>query len=863
MRQSLFKKLSDLSTTHPWRVLLLSLAITVVAGWLASKLRLEMTWVGLVPKNEPVAVNFEKLIKEFGSEGGLLIAVEHDDPDSLIVLGNEVADSIAKLKKLGYVRAVTFEEPEDYLAHHAFMLIDTSMIGRVETLFTSANIDTFLLNFNNDLESEYIESQDNLSAQELEATMSLMTIEDLLIGMDRYLGNGDTLLLDIGSKEAVVGPLIFRSLDGKMSVISVAPAMSAMDMDRLLPFVDSVRTIISRIQSRHSGLKLNDTGIYSIGYDEYQTGIRDSTVTTIASFILVILLFVIGFRALQAPILVGIPLTFGIVWDLGLTYLLIGRLNLMTALVAAILIGLGIDYSIHILQAASEKEGIAAALTKVGNGIVTGAVTTAAAFLSLYLTSFDVLRELGIVVGVGVLTTAGATIILLPALLKLFGRRIEKRDFSAHSLGLYAQKVRSLGMIVPAALLILLIISPIAIRKIKVTYNPIELEADGLKSVETQNEVTKRFGMSTDYISILTTSIDESYSVAKSVKKLPGVSFAEGIHLYLPPPELQDFKMPYLERIHARASKFRAGRVNRQLLLDQLDRLQDNIVELKTMAYMAGLDRVYAKCENILKSGIFDDLRGKLENVDGNRLNGLNNRFFSIVAPLVRTASTPEKITLDDVPEVVRDRFISKDNRTFLVNVFTRSDIWQGVGRKGMFDRFMAFKGATGTPLLMHVLWEAGKRESFKALTIVFIVIFLILLLDFRSLRHSIIAYLPVTFAFVYSLAIMGLLKVNLNFMNVLALPLIIGIGIDDAVHIVHRYIALGDVNTVFTRIGRAILYTSLTTMAAFGSLFLGRYKGYPSFGAVVVIGVGTAFIVTVTLLPPLLKWVKRKQNEE
>ncbi len=180
-----------------------------------------------------------------------------------------------------------------------------------------------------------------------------------------------------------------------------------------------------------------------------------------------------------------------------------------------------------------------------------------------------------------------------------------------------------------------------------------------------------------------------------------------------------------------------------------------------------------------------------------------------------------------------------------------------------MFDRFMAFKGATGTPLLMHVLWEAGKRESFKALTIVFIVIFLILLLDFRSLRHSIIAYLPVTFAFVYSLAIMGLLKVNLNFMNVLALPLIIGIGIDDAVHIVHRYIALGDVNTVFTRIGRAILYTSLTTMAAFGSLFLGRYKGYPSFGAVIVIGVGTAFIVTVTLLPPLLKWVKRKQNEE
>ncbi len=77
------------------------------------------------------------------------------------------------------------------------------------------------------------------------------------------------------------------------------------------------------------------------------------------------------------------------------------------------------------------------------------------------------------------------------------------------------------------------------------------------------------------------------------------------------------------------------------------------------------------------------------------------------------------------------------------------------------------------------------------------------------------------------------------------------GVPHSASVHIVHRYLKLGSVSEVFTKIGHAILYTSLTTMAAFGSLLLGKYKGYPTFGAVVLIGVGMAFVVTVTLLPP------------
>ncbi|HHF57892.1 MAG TPA: multidrug RND transporter, partial [candidate division WOR-3 bacterium] len=109
----------------------------------------------------------------------------------------------------------------------------------------------------------------------------------------------------------------------------------------------------------------------------------------------------------------------------------------------------------------------------------------------------------------------------------------------------------------------------------------------------------------------------------------------------------------------------------------------------------------------------------------------------------------------------------------------------------------------------------------------------------------------------------LGLTGVSLNFLNVLAFPLIIGIGIDDAVHVMHRYIKEGSIPGVYTLIGRAIFYTTLTTGAAFGSLLLGKYRGYPSFAIVILVGISLAFLYTLFLLPPLLRLVRRESSRE
>ncbi len=228
MKNKLFDYISNITAKHPWRVLILGFVITLILGFFSSKLRLELTWLGLVPKNEPVALNFERILKEFGNEGGLVVVVEHENIDSLISIGKEIKKELEKLKKIGYVKALTFEQDEDFIRKHAFMLLDSSVLSASERLFSSANIDSFLFNLNENFEKEYIEKEENLESYEIESVSSLMALEDFLYGIKNFLKDKEKTLLKIGIREMVLGPIIFRSLDGKMALISIVPSMSAL-----------------------------------------------------------------------------------------------------------------------------------------------------------------------------------------------------------------------------------------------------------------------------------------------------------------------------------------------------------------------------------------------------------------------------------------------------------------------------------------------------------------------------------------------------------------------------------------------------------------------------------------------------------
>ena len=139
------------------------------------------------------------------------------------------------------------------------------------------------------------------------------------------------------------------------------------------------------------------------------------------------------------------------------------------------------------------------------------------------------------------------------------------------------------------------------------------------------------------------------------------------------------------------------------------------------------------------------------------------------------------------------------------------------------------------------------------AILFAIIAIMVVLIIDFKSLKFALIAMVPIILGAVWMVGLMGLFGIKFDMSNVMALPLILGIGIDNAIHIIHRYRIEGKIPIVLKTAGKAILLTSLTTMVGFGSLAFSPHRGLAGMGYVLFIGVGCCFLTSISVLSVIL----------
>jgi predicted RND superfamily exporter protein len=227
--------------------------------------------------------------------------------------------------------------------------------------------------------------------------------------------------------------------------------------------------------------------------------------------------------------------------------------------------------------------------------------------------------------------------------------------------------------------------------------------------------------------------------------------------------------------------------------------------------------------------------------------------------------SSTEPIYLDELPSSILDRYSNEDRDQFLVTVFPNGDIWKNAQFLARFvdDLERVSDKATGMPPVFKALIEVIGRDGQNAMLLTLVVVFLLLSVDFRNPLHSLMAMIPLALGVFWMVGIMKISGMMLTVMNVMAFPLIIGIGIDDGVHIVHRWRneGKGKIGTVFSSTGKAILLTSLTTMLAFGSLVFSIWRGFGHLGGALFIGVGACFLTTVIILSGIFGLLERKKQ--
>ncbi|MGE3313860.1 MAG: MMPL family transporter, partial [Planctomycetaceae bacterium] len=316
----------------------------------------------------------------------------------------------------------------------------------------------------------------------------------------------DTLLGDVGDEA------YFLNETRTMGFIKALPASKGGNFSGDSKPIARIRELIADCRASHPDVTIGMTGVPVLEADEMSRSQTDMLLSTAVSILGLAALLFVGFRGFRHPLLGMAMLAIGMAWSFGFTTLAVGHLNILSVSFAVMLIGLGVDFAVVYIQRYLElrhgdkplRTALLEATDGVGTGIISAAVTTALAFFCATLTDFRGIAELGIIAGGGILLCALAAFATLPALIAIADRDVERKRLPSPFEGKLLSKITS-GFPVPtlavcAVLVVLLGTQMFRVQEGRLTtrvsydYNLLNLQADGVESVELQKKIVEESG---------------------------------------------------------------------------------------------------------------------------------------------------------------------------------------------------------------------------------------------------------------------------------------------------------------------------------------------------------------------------------
>jgi preprotein translocase subunit SecF len=288
-----------------------------------------------------------------------------------------------------------------------------------------------------------------------------------------------------------------------------------------------------------------------------------------------------------------------------------------------------------------------------------------------------------------------------------------------------------------------------------------------------------------------------------------------------------------------------------------------NESNLGSAAADAPKDQVPLAQQLLSLHGAIRDFRVKLLSDDPaipERLRGYQEALFDDIRETfnaIKDQDTSGALKPQDLPPSLQSRFVGVTGKYRLL-VFPKYDIWNhDVQREFINELRTALKGdadrVTGTPVQLYEYTSLLKNSYQQAALYALAAIAVMVYIHFRSLLCVLLSLLPVAIGSTWTLGLMGLAGIPFNPANIMALPLVIGIGVTNGIHILNRVAEERKASILSKSTGKSVLVSGLTALAGFGSLTLGKHQGMQSLGLVMAIGIATCMIAGLTFLPALL----------
>ncbi|MBN1307724.1 MAG: MMPL family transporter [Chitinispirillaceae bacterium] len=964
MREQFFALLTRIVTRRPGRVLLVCALITVAMFCAMFRISMKTQISDMMPRDIPMVEEFKDIIDDYESASSIMIVVESKESDLKLMkrCAEDIAErlkSVKRLKprdgrhlsimqKLGIlsgkfpvrgvlydtlelVKRVDYRADNGFIAEHGLMMQKTNDLDNFTAMFESLSLPDIIENINDNFEKEFIDDAETMTTidGEAQAVQGLKNMYRFVGSIGDYLTTKDTAAVAEAVDAFITGPRYFISPDNTLLMLMLQPTVDMDEFEDAMYLGYRITDTLTTIRNRYPELDIGGTGWMLLQIDEMEASKKDFGWPSLFALLLILLLLIGSYRTWKAPLFSVVTLAVALIWTAGLLGLVFHYLNMMSAAFGLILIGLGIDFGIHFIsgfkdgkeQGLSVAGSVAYMYTRVGSGVMTGALTTAIVFFSLTVIRFKAFSEMGIAIGSGIVIAMLAAMILLPALMvwndkgySLTGTMLRRmhlgfavrigRHFGGFVAVFFSLKpFRSLAELLqfhfldtsgrllsrlPVAVAVLLvacaltILSLQAARNIEFEYNMMELEPVGIPSVIVQDKILDKYEIAPDYAMFRVSTIEECRDKVDHLKrvgnKTGSIGGIDALSEFIPSEEVQHRNIPRIENFRSRISAmpikngFTAG--DGEKCARELVRLHQNIAEIGELSVMNSgeSNKIVRTCDRIVGK---TDAESRILALSA-RINDLKPDP-SVLAPyqciagsiikerLLRMSST-DRISLHTLPEEIRSRYVSPSGGSMIVTVFPKSNIWEErILRKFTEETSNVSEKITGMPPMTLLFLDLMKEKGRIAVIVGALAIFLFLLVDFRSIRKTVFAMIPLAMGSIWMVGLMALTGMKLNFVNFMCLPLILGIGIDDGVHILHRYEreGRGAVPAVLRFTGRSILLTSLTTMIGFGSMGLASHRGTASMGQLLFLGVGACFISSAYVLPAIITiWEKMARSD-
>jgi hopanoid biosynthesis associated RND transporter like protein HpnN len=692
---------------------------------------------------------------------------------------------------------------------------------------------------------------------------------------------GSLLAAEPGQADKLAVPQYFFSGDGKLAFLLARPtrAAGADSFDGARPSVEAMRAIVADARAAFPDLEIGLTGLPVLESDEMVAARRDSAHASWLAIAGVTLLFFLVYRGIRYPLLTVSTLLLGTSWAMGWLTLTVGHLNILSATFAVMLIGMG-DYGVlWVMRYEQERRGgsgVAEALRQtslcVGGGTVTAALTTALAFYAAMLADFQAVAELGWIAGSGVLLCALACFTVLPAALTLFDRRTFAAGRSPAVLpmvpttpAIWLPWLTDRPRLVLTAGLGLAILLSAGASRLRYDHNLLHLQARDLEAVRWELRLIDHTAGASWHALSYRNSPAEALALKAKYEQLPEVSMVVEVASLVP--RDQAAKLPLVRDIRERlrylpprGERVPHGRPSVDLVHTEVMGLLLTLGKTPPPAGPGG--RLLAELTDHLRVLHERFLNGRRSDREAEgRLQEFEERLAGDLAAdlhRLREVATPEPITVADLPPSLRERYVGRDGQ-YLLQVFGKDSLWDF----GPLDHFArriqtVDPEATGKPFSTVEGLRAMKDGFIRAGVYAFLAIALVLFLDFRSLRRTLVALSPLALGIVFALGAMGLCAVPLNPANMIALPLILGVGVDNGVHVLHDFLAdkAEGRRRLSRAIGRGVLVKALTTMIGFGTLMIASHRGMVGLGFALSLGVGCCMVTALVFLPALLRFL-------